>query len=182
MHGFLCYECSSNRIWLVGGGYSYGRHCGGRLRTSPYCRTCWLDWHVKEELLNGVAAALTVHVTHVDDALLALSVCNMAGVEVLLESGVDADATTISDLRSLLLKKLKFEERRLAPDGCFYTKAAFDEWYAPGGCAGASQMWEGAAKGPEQRLELLLPNGARIAPSADHLSIRAALDAVSCAS
>lgn len=134
-----------------------------------------MNWHVEQEACNAVIA-LTLHVTRMDDSLLALSVRNMAGVEVLLKVGVDGDATTITSLRNLLSRKLEFEERRLAPDGRFYTAAEFDEWYASRVFVRASEMWEGAARLPQHTLELLLPNGARIMRCMDNLSINAALD------
>jgi len=136
-----------------------------------YCRTCWVKWFVKQESGDAVVA-LTLHVTRLNDSLLDLSVIDVAVDEVLKEVGLNGDATSIAALRRLLEEKVKFTERRLAPDGRFYTAAEFDEWY---GFDHPSKPWERAEKLPRRPLELLLPNGARLLPRMDDFSINAAL-------
>jgi hypothetical protein len=139
-----------------------------------YCRTCWVNWFVKQESGDAVVA-VTLHIARLEDSLLALSVINMAGDEVLKEVGLNGDATSVAALRKLLEEKVSFEERRLAPDGHFYTATEFDEWYASCGFDHPSNPWEQAEKLPRRPLELLLPNGARLLPCMDDCSINAAL-------
>lgn len=99
--------------------------------TQRWCRECWVGWFQDKFRKTLPQKVVTLHVS-IDSRLedsLAVTCTGLDGSEVLRTAGADVNALHVGDVRQKLRCELgSGEERRLLPDGWFYSQRELEAW------------------------------------------------------
>jgi len=137
----------------VGGWASEPRNRGRILERPPYCKSCWVDWHLEQHRRNHTCI-VTLHAARIPepsdtagnisrDEFVAtgfkLACFNMAGDEIWTKCGEEAEQMSLGAVRAALQQVLSLgDEKRLARDGLCYSEDEFVAFY------GSSWQWDKA--------------------------------------
>lgn len=127
----ICSQCQSEICDCRGCWSPVGGH-------SAKCKSCYFEWYT-EQHLQQPSFTITVHILEASHAMATpddpatvfqLSCTNLAGEEILVRQGMENMDTSIGSIREELNAILGLDqvEKRLAPDGHFYSEPEFAEW------------------------------------------------------